>query len=65
MISIEVKNAPELIRNKKGWFISRALSMVGLSELAVEKLIAEELKTVLRDQGVEVEIKVFRQSVDS
>ena len=64
MISIEVKNASEVIKNRKGWFVSRAMDVVGLSELAVEKMIADQLRAVLAEQGVDVEIKVFRKSAE-
>ncbi|MDH5219129.1 MAG: hypothetical protein OEX19_15605 [Gammaproteobacteria bacterium] len=65
MISIEVKNASEVIKNRKGWFVSRAMDVVGLSELAVEKMIADQLKTVLHEQGINVDVKVFHKSADS
>jgi len=65
MISIEVKNASEVIKNRKGWFVYKAMDVVGLSELAVEKMIADQLKAVLSEQGVDVEVKVFRKSSDS
>jgi hypothetical protein len=64
MISIEVKNASDVIRNQKGWFVSKALSFAGVSELAVERLIADQLLKVLKEQGVEAEIKVYRHSPD-
>lgn len=59
MIGIEIKNASEIIRQRKGLFLSKAFDLVGASDALVEKIIADKIAEILREQGVEAEVKLM------
>lgn len=61
MITIQIKNAKEVVENKKGRFISEFGDKFLDLESRVEKGLIEQLNISLSEQGIEAEIRQVKE----
>ena len=62
MITIDIKNAAEVIKLNKNWFISKAFSFVGAADVTVELMIINEIKKAFEQYGVKAEVTRAQKS---
>ena len=61
MITIEIRNADELIERHKGRWMAKLIGFTGKADELVERMMVKELETALREQGVEAEITIVKR----
>ncbi|WP_455204502.1 hypothetical protein [Kaarinaea lacus] len=64
MITISIKNADELIKQQKGWLVSKLTKLTGRSDKLVENIVAQEIVKTLRDYGVDAEVNIITGKTD-
>ena len=65
MITIKIKNAQALLEQNRGWLISKVVSVSGKTNAIVEKIIADQIREVFQDKGVEADISIVNHTDDS
>ena len=60
MITIEIRNADELIARHRGRWMAKLIGFTGKSDELVERMVVKELETALQQQGVEAEIAIVK-----
>ncbi|MDY3555233.1 hypothetical protein R5W24_004372 [Gemmata sp. JC717] len=52
MITIEIKNADEVVKAKKGWFVAGLADLLLDLDAEVEKVVAQKVREALAENGV-------------
>lgn len=60
MIVIKVTNAKEVIKREKGWFVAKIAPYLFDIEAKVEEIIADEIKKVFQEKGIQANISTMR-----
>ncbi len=58
MITIRIENAEEIVKQEKGFFVSKLAPYFIDIQAKVEQAIAEEIRTALQEKNVEAEVVV-------
>lgn len=52
MITIDIKNAEEVVKAKKGWFVAGLADLFLDLDAEVEKVVVQKVKETLAENGV-------------
>ncbi len=58
MITIRIENAEEIVKQEKGFLVSKLAPYFIDIQAKVEQAIAEEIRTALQEKNVEAEVVV-------
>jgi hypothetical protein len=59
MITIDIKNAEEVVKAKKGWFVAQVTDPFLDLDAEVEKVVIQKVQETLAENGVEAVIERY------